>query len=82
MNKKAAAALCRGEGEEALKFIEEEKHFMDTYLFPWLDQFIRLIQENARTDFYRGLAALSLGLARMQSELAEKIVDLLQNTDN
>lgn len=82
MNKKAAAALCRGEGEEALKFIEEEKHFMDTYLFPWLDQFIRLIQENARTDFYRGLAILSLGLARMQSELAEKIVDLLQNTDN
>jgi putative dimethyl sulfoxide reductase chaperone len=49
--------------EDAFKrYLDAQRQFLENHPLKWVFFFCELIEENARTDFYRGLALVSKGL--------------------
>jgi TorA maturation chaperone TorD len=74
MNKKATESLRQGDEAEGLRYLEEARKFINTYLMPWLGTFLGRVEEHARTDFYRGLVKLTEGLVKLELQLLDNIL--------
>ena len=63
--------VCRNEiSKDLIKFI-------DTYIKPWINEWNRCVQENAESDFYKGIAYLTVsGIEDLYSTLSRKGRDL------
>ena len=53
--------LCRNETQEALR------EFLSDHLNTWLPSFLPLVKKKSETDYYRGIALLTLGLVESLS---------------
>jgi len=54
--RKTVEALERDERDEAKKYLQIQKKFVDDHLAKWVPQFTKDIIENADVDFYKGVA--------------------------
>lgn len=73
LHKTAAEKLRQGDTVGGSKYLNEARHFVSTYLSPWLGDFLGLVEKHAETDFYRGLAKLTRGLVQRESEFLDGI---------
>jgi TorA maturation chaperone TorD len=67
LNKKAAEKLREGDEAGGSQFLNDARQFINTYLSPWLPDFLGRVEEHAETGFYDGLAKLTRGLVQMES---------------
>lgn len=58
---KEAESLKAGETDTAQQLRLEQKEFLNRNLLPWVDHWQNLMNEEARTPFYKGLALLITG---------------------
>ena len=70
------AALARKAVEnentaELNDLLDAQREFLSAHLGVWVLNWCKLVQRNARTDFYKGLAHLTRGTARAFSEVLE-----------
>lgn len=64
----------RGDREEAFRYLEMQREFLDQYLRPWVDPFADKIRAAAGHDFYRLLASC-LSTFVMKTPVPETLPD-------
>ena len=72
---KFMALLCYKEAEAwrdndsvtALKFLGLEKRFMDEHLKNWIPEYCHIMADEARTNFYKGVAIITKGFLRIEN---------------
>jgi TorA maturation chaperone TorD len=57
--RKTVDALERNEVEEANRYQQAQKEFINNHLAKWVPEFTKDILENATTDFYKGVAYIT-----------------------
>jgi TorA maturation chaperone TorD len=78
LNKKALEYLDQDNNSEGYSYLDAVKGFIDNYISPWLSEFTSLVEKNAETNFYRGLAKLTRGAVRLELDLLTNILHPLQ----
>ena len=76
LQKKIALAFSYADGNGTNQYIEALGCFMTSYFNPWLTEFLDKVQDNAQTDFYRGLAMFSRGLWSLEKDLLADLGNL------
>lgn len=62
---RAIEALEGGDDAEFFRLVDVQSDFLAQHFENWIPAFTKAIDENARTDFYRGIACLTRGLVEM-----------------
>ncbi|MEZ0343574.1 MAG: molecular chaperone TorD family protein [Caldimicrobium sp.] len=62
-----AEALQKGNLEEAKKFQDLQKRFLETHLTTWAFNFLDEMEKQAETDFYKGVAKLTKAILKTLS---------------
>jgi len=57
----AADAAGRGRDSELARYVTAQREFLENHLMKWAPEFLRQIEAAAETDYYRGVARLTLG---------------------
>ncbi len=65
----ALKGLEAGDEAELERLLAAQKEFASQHLFGWFGSWYKLVEEKARSDFYRGLALLSKGVLQEVSEI-------------
>ena len=66
--KNVLKAIDDGDLDKAKDLVEARNQFLSEHLLLWGPQWCELVIENARTDFYKGLAYVTLGAFRAITE--------------
>ncbi|MFQ6058497.1 MAG: molecular chaperone [Anaerolineae bacterium] len=69
-----AAAWQRGDEETARRFLSAQQRFLDEHLTRWLDGFCDTMHEQARLDFYKGLAEITRGYVHQDGEAVQRLM--------
>ena len=67
----ALGALETGDEAAAQPNLQAQRDFLTHHLLRWASAWANLVQKHAGTDFYRGLAHLTLGTLLAAAELLE-----------
>jgi TorA maturation chaperone TorD len=67
----ALSSLEAGDEAEAQKNLQAQRDFLTQHLLRWAPAWAELVQKHAGTDFYRGLAHLTLGALLAAADLLE-----------
>ncbi len=73
LNKKAVEKFGQGNEAGGCESLSRAKQFIDEYVSPWLGEFLERVEKHAETDFYRGLAKLTSGVVRLESEFLDAV---------
>ena len=74
LDKRIAEAAAKADTGAVSQNLESLRGFLNDYVVPWMDKFLKLIEEHAETDFYRGLAKISRAAIEMQQVFADQLV--------
>lgn len=74
MGQRALAALERGDEEGSSVMLELQKLFLDAHLLSWFPMMAADMEKFAKTDFYKGLAALTMGVLANDREFLDEIL--------
>ena len=75
---KAKDALNSGDNKEAKRCIRAQKDFLEMHLAKWVPGLVRDILNNARTPFYKGIAALTKEFIEMNLSATDDILNQLK----
>jgi TorA maturation chaperone TorD len=75
LTEKEAQAWSGGDREGALKALEKERAFLEEHIARWIPRFSEVMVEEARLDFYRGIARMTKGFVLDE---AQKVAELLE----
>lgn len=75
--RRTVEAMERNESEEAKKFLQIQKEFVDTHLARWVPELTKDILETAEIDFYKGVAYITNAFVKLESK---SISDLIEET--
>jgi TorA maturation chaperone TorD len=67
----ALQALDQGDDARLEELLAAQRQFMSEHLLRWGPSFCDLVEKHAKTDFYRGLARLTLGALRASAAWLE-----------
>jgi len=67
--RKAAENLEKGRKNEAERYLEARRDFLDKHLLSWVPSLTRNIWKTAETDFYKGLALITERFLRLDRAL-------------
>ncbi len=70
---KTIEAYNNSDIEAVERYVEIQKSFIDNHLLNWLPFFCGEVTEFARTDFYRGIADITLSFVNMDKELLNEL---------
>lgn len=65
----AVRAIESGDQAEFERLVEAQRQFASAHLFTWFGGWYKLVEQHARTDFYRGLAQVTRGVLIEVSDL-------------
>ena len=68
-------ALHQEDEEQVLSCLHKQKEFLDQHLMNWVPGFCQDVERIAATDFYRGLAKVTVGYLRMEQELLNELLN-------
>jgi TorA maturation chaperone TorD len=72
-------SLEKGEEQECEKLLRAQRDFANEHLLKWAAVWCQQVFENARTDFYRGIALLTRGaLAELGQAFSLEMVELIK----
>jgi anaerobic sulfite reductase subunit A len=63
---KEAQAWRDNDQARALRFLELEKSFINEHLKNWVPEFCNIMEEEARTSFYKAVAVLTKGFLEIE----------------
>ncbi len=75
LTEKEAQAWADGDREEALKVLEKERTFLEDHVARWIPRFCEVMDQEARLDFYRGIARTTKGFVLDE---AKKVAELVE----
>ena len=75
MGVEPTARVRAGEQQEALIFAEKERAFLDEHITEWVPRFCEVMVQEARLDFFRGIARMTRGFVLAETE---KVAELTQ----
>ena len=75
---KANEALKNGDVKEARRYIQGQKHFLETHLVKWVPKLVKDILNTARTPFYKAIAVLTKEYIEMDLSATEDILKQLR----
>lgn len=67
-------ALCKGDEQAAISFLQTQLEFANNHLMNWLPMLVTDMQQFARTSFYKGLGNLTLGYVQEDKQLLEELL--------
>lgn len=73
--KETIHASENGEDEKARQLIETQRSFIKDHLLNWIPLFCEEINQFSLTDFYRGVALLTLSFLNMDKEMLDGITE-------
>lgn len=66
----------------ATKFLKYQQEFMDSHIHKWIPAFCSLVEEEARTSFYKGVALLTTGFIEIDKDQIEETLDFVNRGIN
>jgi TorA maturation chaperone TorD len=75
LTEKEAQAWAAADPEEALKVLEKERAFLEEHITRWIPRFCDVMHQEARLDFYRGIARMTKGFVLDE---AQKVAELVE----
>jgi TorA maturation chaperone TorD len=75
LTEKEAQAWADSNREEGLRILEKERAFLEEHLARWAPRFCEVMDQEARLDFYRGIARMTRGFVLDE---AQKVAELLE----
>jgi len=75
LTEKEAQAWAAGDPEEALKVLEKEQAFLEEHITRWIPRFCDVMLQEARLDFYRGIARMTKGFVLDEAQKVAELVD-------
>lgn len=72
---RAVEALLKADQDEAARLLRCQANFLDDHLISWVPLMAAEMQRFAKTDFYRGLAHLTVGFLETDRELLRDMLD-------
>ena len=71
---RAADALLRGDRDRAIANLVAQRNFLDDHLLGWAPMLAAEMKKFAKTDFYRGLASMTVGFLECDLELLDDLL--------
>lgn len=71
---RAADALIKGDREGAIAQLAAQRNFLDDHLLGWAPMLAAEMNKFAKTDFYRGLASMTVGFLECDLELLDDLL--------
>jgi TorA maturation chaperone TorD len=78
---RAAQALSKGDEDRAENLLLQQRNFLEDHLLNWVPMFIADIGRFSQTDFYRGLAKLTMGFLNTDREFLQNVLDEEKDED-
>jgi len=72
--RKTVEALEKDERDEAKKFLQTQREFVDDHLAKWVPQFTQDILESAEVDFYKGVAYFTRAFIESERETIPSLI--------
>ncbi len=70
-----------GDRNEATRFLKIEDRFLKRHMLRWIPGFCDTMFEEAKTDFYRGVAKLTRGFLTLDTEQIEELLQVLEEEE-
>lgn len=77
---RAKRALDQGDEDGAAGFLEQQKNFLESHLASWFPMMAADMRKFSKTDFYQGLAQLTMGFLRTDREFLEDVLEVDDET--
>lgn len=74
MGQRALDALEGGDESEAASLLEQQRQFLDAHLLSWFPMMAADMEKFSKTDFYKGLAALTMGILSNDREFLDDVL--------
>lgn len=71
---RAADALLRGDRDRAIANLVAQRNFLDDHLLGWAPMLAAEMKKFAKTNFYRGLASMTVGFLECDLELLDDLL--------
>ncbi len=71
---RAADALLKGDRDGAIAQLTAQRNFLDDHLLGWVPMLAAEMRKFAKTDFYRGLANMTVGFLECDLELLDDLL--------
>jgi len=78
LDRRIAEATGKGDLGTASQSIAALRGFLGSYVDPWLDRFLDLVEKHAETDFYRGLGRVTRAAVAMQRAFSVGLAPALE----
>jgi TorA maturation chaperone TorD len=75
LTEKEAQAWADDDREEALGILERQRAFLKEHITRWIPRFCDVMAQEARLDFYRGIACMTKGFVLDE---AKKVAELIE----
>lgn len=75
-----ASAWKKNNLSEALKFLEEQKKFINEHLARWVPNFCGKVVKEAKIEFYQGIAKITKGFVRLDFDQIDAFIDMAKRT--
>jgi TorA maturation chaperone TorD len=75
---KEAQAWVDSDREEALRVLEKEQAFLEEHITRWIPRFCEVMDQEARLDFYRGIAHMTKGFVLDEAQKVAELVEWAQ----
>ena len=79
---KEGEAWAAGDEDAACEFIGRERSFLDEHIAPWVPRFCDVMADEAKLDFYRGIALITKAFVDQEIEGANDYQELAEETRN
>jgi TorA maturation chaperone TorD len=75
---KEATAWTDADREQALRFLEQERAFLEEHITRWIPRFCEVMAQEARLDFYRGIARMTKGFVLDEAKKVAEFIEWAQ----
>lgn len=79
LNELALEVMERGDSNELLQLLEDQKLFLEEHLLKWVPLLAEKVVEHANTDYYRGMAKILKGFLTLDLIALNELLTLLMN---
>lgn len=77
LNELALEAMGRGDSNETLQLLKDQRLFLEEHLLKWAPQFVEKVLEHADTDYYRGMAKILEGFLTLDNVALDELIRCL-----
>lgn len=69
LNRKIVEKVVSDDEPKVIELLKELEYFIATFLAPWIETFLKTVENKAETDLYVGLSRVTRGIISLESDL-------------